>query len=327
MDRRRKTHSRGRNTCKLLGAAICALAALLAAPAFAAKSSGCDGGGFTVLGKSGATDTDLPAASIGAGRFHVQGKYVQFDVDPASFAILDYAFLPTTNPSDMTGGLFTPVWASKTPDLQGATLNSMVSVFISAETLELTRSGPGVTVKLQALDCATGGIFQMEVERADAKATVFTHILANGAGNRTPFYFDNPNFRAREGDVVPFKDTTVTVAARVNLANDFSAKFVARDSPQAATRINELSCSNPITTRTGATVIVQHCGGQSKWLVQSGGRLGFVTGEDGVEVAPPSTTCTHQCQARDRVRGQAVVLGFPFPVPPAVRFVPRLPTP
>src|SRR5690348_17792964 len=48
----------------------------------------------------------------------------------------------------------------------------------------------------------------------------------------TAFYFDNPNFRAREGDTVPFKDTTVVVAARVNWANDFSPKFVGRDSPQ-----------------------------------------------------------------------------------------------
>jgi len=76
-------------------------------------------------------------------------------------------------------------------------------------------------MKIQAKDCANGGVFQMEPVRADGAATVFTHVLGDGV-----FYFDNPNFRAREGDVVPFKDTTVTVAARINFANDSSGAFV-----------------------------------------------------------------------------------------------------
>ena len=33
-------------------------------------------------------------------------------------------------------------------------------------------------MKIQAKDCAQGGVFQMEVERADEKVTVFTHTLA-----------------------------------------------------------------------------------------------------------------------------------------------------
>jgi len=60
---------------------------------------------------------------------------------------------------------------------------------------------------IQAKDFANGGIFQMEVERNDATATRFTHVLGDGV-----FYFDTPSFRAREGDVVPFKDTTVTMS-------------------------------------------------------------------------------------------------------------------
>jgi hypothetical protein len=140
--------------------------------------------------------------------------------------------------------------------------------------------------------------------------------------NLTPFFFDNPNFRAREGDVVPFKDTTITVTARINIANDFSPRFVARDSAQVATRVNEPACATVIRTRFAPpkdTVVVQHCGHRSIWDVASGGRMGFVTGEDSVEVAPPPTNCTHQCQAQNRVRGRAVVLGFPFPVPQASR--------
>ena len=61
------------------------------------------------------------------------------------------------------------------------------------------------------------------------------------------------------------------------------------------------------------------------WDVASGGRMGFVTGEDGTEVANPPTVCTHQCKAQDQVRGAAVVLGFPFPVPTANRLAPRFP--
>jgi hypothetical protein len=47
--------------------------------------------------------------------------------------------------------------------------------------------------------------------------------------------------------------------------------------------------------------------------------MGFVTGEDSVEVANPPTTCTHQCKAQNQVRGRLVVLGFPFPVPAGSR--------
>ncbi len=53
--------------------------------------------------------------------------------------------------------------------------------------------------------------------------------------------------------------------------------------------------------------------------------MGGVTGEDAIEVAPPATTCTQNCQAQNQVRGQAENLGFPFPVPAASRFTPRLP--
>jgi hypothetical protein len=300
------------------------VAGMLSLPAFAASSAGCEGGGFTVLGRSGAVEAEVPANTVPA-TFRVQGRYVQFDVDAATFGIRNYTFLPTTNPLDMTGGLPTPVFASKEPDHRGLSLTSAVDLFLKEEVLELERTGPGLSMKIQAKDCAQGGIFQMEPERDDGTATVITHNLANAAGNLLPFYFDNANFRAREGDVVPFKDTTVTVSARVNIANDFSPRFVARDSAQVAERIPEPACATPIDTRTGAIVIVEHCGGQSKWSVASGGRMGFVSGEDAVEVAPPPTNCTRRCQARNQVRGQAVVLGFPFPVPPDDRLRPRFP--
>jgi len=62
-------------------------------PAHAAKSTGCTGGGFTALGK-GAGFTGSVAAP--AGRFRVQGRFQQFDVDPVDFAVYDQAF---TGPS------------------------------------------------------------------------------------------------------------------------------------------------------------------------------------------------------------------------------------
>lgn len=299
------------------------LAAMLALPAVAATSAGCDGGGFTVLGHSGAFDDDVPAASVPA-RFSVVGKYLRFDVVAATFAVENYQFLPTTNPLDMTGGMVTPVFASKTPNHRGLVLNSSIALTLDEEVLEMQRLGPGLSMKIQAKDCATGGVFQMEPERGDGTATVITHTLANLTGSALqPFYFDNPNFRAREGDVVPFKDTTVTVSTRINIANDFSPRFVARDSPQVADRIPQPNCPNVFPRRAGGTVTVEHCGGSSIWSVASGGRMGFVTGEDAIEVAPPATECVTKCQAQNRVRGQSVKLGFPFPVPDASRLKPR----
>jgi hypothetical protein len=297
-----------------------AAAALSAGRGSAAASAGCAGGGFSVLGRSGDQTATVPAAAVPA-TFLVKGTYVEFTVVSATFGIRDYTFTGAPNALDMTGGRRTVVFASKTPDHRGLSLTGDVSVQLSGEGVTVTRSGTGLSMKIQANDCATGGIFQMEPQRADGTATRITHTLADGV-----FYFDNPNFRAREGDVVPYKDTTVVVPARVNFANDTSSKLVGRDSPQVATRVTQ-GCVNtvPAPRHQGGTAIVDHCGGVSVWDVASGGRMGGVFGEDSTEVAPPATACTHQCQARDQVRGQAVVLGFPFPVPAASRLQPRFP--
>jgi hypothetical protein len=300
------------------------LASMVTLPAFAAASAGCEGGGFTVLGRSGTVDVDVPAATVPA-RFRVQGKYIQFDVVAATFGIENYAFTGANNPLDLTGGVLTPVFASKTPNHRGLKLTSAVELSLEGEVLDMQRLGLGLSMKIQAKDCAQGGVFQMEPQRGDGTATVFTHTLANAPGNLLPFYFDNARFRAREGDFVPYKDITIQVSPRINIANDFSSRFVARDSAQVAERIDAPTCSTPIDTRFRTTVIVQHCGGQSVWSVASGGRMGFVTGEDAIEVAPPATDCTQRCQAQNRVRGQSVKLGFPFPVPADDRLRPRFP--
>lgn len=286
--------------------------------ASAADSAGCEGGGFSVLGKTGSQNVVVSTNTVST-TFRVQGKYVQFDVDAASFGVRNYAFTGAANALDITGGLATPVFESKLPDHRGLALTTNISVELSSSAdIVLTRSGPGLTMKIQAKDCANGGLFQMEVSRADETKTVFTHTLAPSA-----FYFDNRNFRDREGDVVAYKDTTIKVSPRVNFGNDYSRKFVGRDSPQFADRITEPLCTNNIVTRTGSIAKVLHCGGVSQWLVASGGRMGQVMGEDATEVAPPATACTHQCQAQNRTRSGSTVLGFPFPAAQPDRLQPR----
>lgn len=309
----------------LVAAATLMLAGMTSAgSAFAAASAGCEGGGFTLLGRSGAQVSTVPASSLG-NSFRVQGKYVQFDVEAATLGVRSYALTGAPNALDMTGQMFTPVFESKLPNHRGLILTGDLFVELTEEALTIVREGPGLTMKIQAKDCAQGGVFQMEVERVDQTTTLFTHTLASNAGMLTPFYFDNRNFRDREGDAVPFRDTTIIVTPRINFANDFSSRFVGRDSPQVATRIQEPGCVNQIVTRTGATATVRHCGAVSRWQVASGGRMGMVFGEDATEVAPPATNCVTKCQAQNQVRGQSTVLGFPFPVNSADRLQPRFP--
>ena len=142
---------------------------------FAAASAGCDGGGFTVLDISGDQRVTVPAGSVPSS-FLVKGKYVEFTVDAATFGVRDWTFTGVPNPLDITGGRRTTVFASKIPDHRGLVLNSGVSVNSSRESLVLTRTGPGLSMKIQVKDCANGGVFQMEVERNDGTATVFTHV-------------------------------------------------------------------------------------------------------------------------------------------------------
>jgi hypothetical protein len=299
--------------------------------ALAASSAGCAGGGFALLGLSGDQRTIVPAGKVGAA-FLVKGKYVEFTVESDTFGVLDWTLSGAPNMLDITGGRRTVVFDSKVPDHRGLALTGDISVRSSGEALVISRTGDGLSMKIQVKDCANGGVFQMEPVRADATATVFTHVLGDGV-----FYFDNPYIRDRLGESIPCSgalpdgtlvvcnganpDGTVTVTARVNFANDFSRAFVGRDSPQAASRI-VTDCVNTIPNpfHPGS---VSHCGGVSQWSVASGGRMGQVMGEDSTEIAPAATVCTADCTARNRVQGKAIVVGFPFPVPDAVRLQPR----
>lgn len=305
--------------------------------AAAASSASCDGGGYSLVLPGGTVvrgdqRATVPAGALGPS-FLVKGRYVEFTVVSASLGVRNWTFTGAPNALDLTGGRRTVVFASKLPDHGGLTLTGDLSVDLKGPDLVITRTGPGLSMKIQAKDCATGGIFQMEPARADGKPTLFTHVLADGI-----FYFDNPNVRDRLGERIPCSgilpdgtpvicngadpvDGTVTVTARVNFANDLSSRFVGRDSPQVADRV-AVDCLNAIPNPFHPGT-VSHCGGVSQWNVASGGRMGQVMGEDSVEIAPAAKPCTADCQAQNRVRGRAVVVGFPFPVPDAVRLKPR----
>ncbi len=313
----------------VLASLLALSATALVGQAHAASSEGCEGGGFSLSELSGPIISGDQESTIDAGalgtRFRVKGKYVEYYVDSASFGILGYTMTGAANPLDITGGVRTVVFDSKLPNHRGLQLTGNVSLELKGSDIVMTRSGRGLTMKIQSKDCANGGIFQMEPERGDGTRTVFTHTLNAGV-----FYYDNPNFRAHEGDSVPYKDIFVTVSPRINFGNNLSAKFVGRDSPQVADRIapTNPACSTVITKRAGsipATATVNHCGGVSVWNVASGGRMGQVMGEDSTEVAPPATNCTQNCQAQNRVRGRATNLGAPFPVPTNSQLNPRVP--
>jgi hypothetical protein len=304
----------------------------LSVPSFAASSKGCSGGGFSLLGLSGDQKTIVLASKVGS-TFLVKGKYIEFTVDAVTFGVRDWTLTGAANVLDITGGRRTIVYTAKMPDHRGLFLNSDVSVEISKESLVIERMGSGLSMKLQAKDCANGGVFQMEPTRADATTTRFTHVLPSDV-----FFFDNPNVRDRLGERIPCSgilsngtpvvcngansDGTVTVTARTNFANDFSNKFVGRDSPQVATLVSFPECTNSISNALHPGTVI-HCGGVSVWDVASGGRMGQVMGEDSTEIAPAATKCTQNCTAQNKVNGKAVVVGFPFPVSDTVRLKPQ----
>jgi len=252
----------------------------------------------------------------------VRGRHVWFDVDMTTGGVRNWTLTGAENPLRLVTRP-TVMFLEKTP-MHGTVLTQTDRLRNDRGDLVLIRTNGSVTVKIQAKDCAQGGVFQMEIERSNNAVTRFRHIL----GYET-FYYDNPNFRAREGDVVRFRNSSgatmdITITPRVNFGSDTSTLLVGRDSPQAATRINHNQCTNMIPKRDGSFATVRHCGGVTEWDVQSGGRMGQVMGEDATEVAPPATFCTDDCQAENQVRGGAVILGFPAVVPANFRLFPRL---
>lgn len=253
----------------------------------------------------------------------VRGTHVRFDIDLRTGGVRNWTLTGAPNVGRLVQRP-TVIFTEKTP-LHGATLTRTDRLRNDKGDLVFIRTNGVVTVKIQAKDCAQGGIFQMEIERDDAPGTRVRHVLGDEV-----FYYDNPNFRAREGEVVPFSNSAgetqnITITPRINFGSDTSPQLVGRDSPQAATRVAHPTCTNNIPKRDGTVNTVRHCGGVTEWDVLDGGRMGQVMGEDATEVAPPATFCQEDCQAQNQVRGGAIVLGFPYPVPSPYRLQPRVP--
>ena len=251
----------------LLAAAVATGVVAASAPAAVAASPlACQGGAFSVTLPSGRTvsgDQELRLDSRGltsTTRLQVRGRYVEFDDVPATGAVHDYTYTGAPNPLSLTSTR-TPVWASKTLDRAPGT-KGRTELRLVGEHVRLITSG-NAKVKVQAKDCATGGVFQQEVETESTAPTTATHVLAPGA-----FYYVNP------------------WTGKLNVGN--GAGYVAKDSAQVARRLSQTDTS-------------------SVWEIASGGRMGFVTGEDAVELSAGSSVCVQDCQAQNRVRGSLPV--------------------
>ena len=113
----------GRRMTVGLTAAVVAPMVLVAfaGTAQAASSEGCEGGGFSVVGAGGTTAVKATATTVTktftaaalGDTFGIRGRYTQFDIRSTDFAVLNQAFTGAPNALDMTGGRFTPVFASK----------------------------------------------------------------------------------------------------------------------------------------------------------------------------------------------------------------------
>ena len=171
-------------------AATLTLTSIADTTAQAASSDFCVGGGFSLVNlstgavvASGDVDATVPASAFaGSDRFGVRGVYNQFDVRLADFALFDYAFLPTDNEGDMTNGVVTPVFESKIPDHRGRRADERRHGPTRTGRPVDRTPGAGISMKISAKDCAQGGVFQMEPQRADGTRTRIVHTLANPGG-------------------------------------------------------------------------------------------------------------------------------------------------
>jgi hypothetical protein len=242
---------------RMAGAALAA--ALLtglptAAPTYAANSTGCEGGAFKVTMPNGqvlATNAGFkfaPGTLPTGGIVQIRGKYVEYDLNVSTFAIYNATMTGAANALDMTGGQRTVLFASKVPDLSPTALDDgELNIQISTAKLVVQRKGRSASMKIQASDCATGGIFQMEPEQD----TTFTHTLAPGM-----YYFKNP------------------YTGKINFGNGTMLR--GKDSPQSATRLTQTDTvttwkvlsggrmgmvmgEDSVEASAGATPCVQQC--------------------------------------------------------------------
>ena len=270
----------------LVAAVVAGSLALSAGPASASVKTSAGGDYRVTIGST--TYDPAPGKSVKvsgivpAGRIAVRGVNNGFDIDVATLGVYDYTLTGAPDTQRMVTKP-TVVFASKVPTLTSAQLAgaTITRLEVKDDTLVVLFSTAGGTFKIQAKDGAQGGIFQMESEFG--APVEFTHTLGAGL-----FYFVNQyTGKVNFGDGVD----PVTSGAGAH------QMLLGKDSPQVATK----------TLQTGTV---------TKWVVQSGGRLGGVLGEDAIELSAGATNCTSQCQAQNQIRGS-------LPVPP----LPTDPTP
>lgn len=265
---------------------VIALTAVLAASGIlfsggAAQAKTTAGGGDYAVTVNGTTYNPAPGKDLKlqdlavSGAVTVAGRNNRFTIDPATLGLYDYTLTGAADTQRMVTSP-TVVFASKVPtlttgQLSGVRLSKLELKDDAVIAIFTTAAGK---LKIQAKDGAQGGIFQMEPEFAGPVELV--HTLGPGL-----FYFVN-SFTGK----VNFGDGVDAVTG----GSGAHQMLLGKDSPQVAVK----------TLQTGTVM---------KWVVQPGGRMGGVLGEDAIELSAGATNCTSQCQAQNRINGS-------LPVPP-----------
>lgn len=268
-----------RGAAVFVTALVAASALLLVATPAQAKTT--SAGGDYAVTVNGTTYNPAPGKDVKlqdlavSSTVTVVGRNNRFTIDPSTLGVYDYTL---TGAADTQRMVTTPtvVFASKVPTLTAAQRSGvrLSKLELKDDTVVAIFTTSAGKLKIQAKDGAQGGIFQMEPEFAGPVEIV--HTLGSGL-----FYFVN-EFTGK----INFGDGTNAVTTGTGAHQ----MLLGKDSPQVATK-----------TFQSATV--------TKWLVQSGGRMGGVLGEDAIELSAGATSCTSQCQARNRINGS-------LPVPP-----------
>jgi hypothetical protein len=158
-------------TILLMGALV-----LIGGNAQAAKGGTCEGFTATVGGQTftGETRVTIPAGQVG-DTITLTGTYVTFSVVASTFETRNYTLTGVNSPrpdKDLPLDAPSVVFTSKLPQ-HGDNLNGPLHLRLSAESVVLERAGARQDMKIQAKDCAQGGLFQMEPE----PGTTYTHTL------------------------------------------------------------------------------------------------------------------------------------------------------
>ncbi|MFJ6651208.1 hypothetical protein ACIQLJ_00260 [Microbacterium sp. NPDC091313] len=269
-----------RRAAAVIAATVVAASGVLFASTAAEAKTTSAGGDYavtvngTTYNPAAGKDVKLDDLAV-TGPITVSGRNNRFTIDPATLGVYDYTL---TGAADTQRMVTTPtvVFSSKVPTLTAAQRSGvrLSRLEVKDDSLTAIFTTAGGKLKIQAKDGAQGGIFQMEPEFAAPVEIV--HTLAPGV-----FYFVN-QFTGK----INFGNGVDAVAS----GPDAHQMLLGKDSPQVATK----------TFQSGSV---------TKWVVQPGGRMGGVVGEDAVELSAGATNCTSQCQAQNRINGS-------LPVPP-----------